>query len=1013
MKYTLTGLLLSISLCLQAQNNYWQQKVDNDISVTLDDKQHLLRGHISVDYYNHSPDTLKFIYFHLFPNAYKTDRTAFEKQAVEDGNTLHYFSDEKDRGYIDSLHFSVTQDAGDMQQAGVVATKDDDIVRLILPAPLAPGAHIKIETPFKVKIPLTFSRMGHAKQSYQISQWFPKPAVYDKKGWHPIPYLDQGEFYSEFGDYHVEITLPENYIVMGTGNIMNDAENAWLDSLSRLPLPKVSYNLKGTERLTDTTLNKIPASSSNLKTIVFEEQNVHDFAWFADKHWIVRKDTVAVPGTDKTVTAYTCFFPNHQKAWTKSMGHVKTAISGYSTAVGPYPYKTVKAVEGALSAGGGMEYPTVTVIAASNNEDEVKVAIVHEVGHNWFYGMLGSNERDYPWMDEGINSFYEHKFATAPPSLKSLKKDDNYFIYAMLGATHDLIPADTSAAVMPVINYGADIYGKLSYLLAWLEGYMGKEKFKEAMTDYFNQWQYKHPQPEDFRKIMQQHSDKNLDWFFDEVMTTTKPVDFKIVSVNNNDNGKPSITIKNLTNVSGPVKYNVYFYDKKAPDDIITSTAWTEPFTGTKTFPVYKESPAYEFKQVQIDAVVPDANLPNNNLHTKFKLKLFAGLNLDTVRKVWLSPMVGFNYYDGFMAGTLIHNLTIPQNKFQFAVVPLYAFGSKTFAGTGFMSYTKYYDDGLFHDIQFQISAKTFSSDKTNVNIENYIYNRFIKVAPELIFNFRKPYWRSPVERNLSLKAYWIREDQFDFTQNPTDSLYYPSKGAAVDNFYGRVQYNYNNHRTFNPYSYKLEGQIGKQFAKLSVEANLRVDYFQKNKALYIRAYAGKFFNLADNDFDSYRYRIAGTYSGQNDYLYDETYFGRNQQSGFWSQQISMKEGGFKVATLQYASQLGLTDNWLLAVNLKSDIPYIKLPVRLFADFGTFADAKQQNPSGASVLFDAGLELYISDYLSVYFPLLLSTDFKDYTKSVYTDKKFLRTITFSLNIGNINWSKMPPKIFGM
>jgi hypothetical protein len=1008
LKYIFTGLLLSATLCSYAQSNYWQQQVDNDITVTLDDTNHMLRGHISIDYYNHSPDTLKFIYFHLYPNAYRNDRTAYERQSVENGLTEHYFSEEKDRGYIDSLKFTIEQDAGEMQHAGVVVTKDDDIIKVILPQPLLPGGHIRMGTPFRVKIPLAFSRMGHKGQSYAISQWFPKPAVYDAKGWHPMPYLDQGEFYSEYGAYHVAVTLPENYIVMGTGNILEAAENAWLDSLSRLPAPQASFpkslkEIKGYKN--DTT--QIP-SSSVMKTVTFEEQNIHDFAWFADKKWIVRKDTVLVPGTDKIVTAYSCFNPKHQLAWGSSIEYIKTSIRGYSTSVGAYPYKTVKAVEGALMSGGGMEYPTITIIAASNNKNVVRTAIIHEVGHNWFYGMLGSNERSYPWMDEGINTFYEHKYAPMESSFGNLKKDDNFLAYAIKSATHDLVPADTSAEVMPETNYGADIYGKSSYLLAWLEDYMGKEKFEAAMKAYFSKWQYKHPQPEEFRSIIQQHSNKSLDWFFD-AMATTNPVDFRILSLKQKE--KTAITIKNITGLAGPVKYKL---TGRTPNGDTTSfVGWTTPFTGKKTFEVPVTDEPVKWKDAILDEVVPDYNPQNNNLHSKLVLKPFLGLNLDTKTKIWISPAIGYNYYDGFMAGGLIHNLTIPQNKFQFAVAPMFAFGSKTFAGTGFMNYTKYYDQGLLHDIQFQLSGKTFSNGKTNVNLEDYIHSRYIKVAPEMIFTFRKPFWRSPVERTLSLKAYWIREGQFDFTQNPVDSLYYPSKGAAVDNFYGRVQYKHKNTRTFNPFDYKLEGQMGKDFAKLSVEANLRIDYFQKNKALYIRAYAGKFFNLASNDFDAYRYRIANTYSGQNDYLYDETYFGRNEQSGFWSQQISMKEGGFKVNTLQYASQLGLSDDWLFAVNLKSDIPYLKLPIRLFADFGTFSNAKQMNPSGAAVLFDAGLEFYISDYLNVYFPLLLSTDFKDYTKSVYTDKKFLRTITFNLNIGNLNWAKLPAKILGM
>lgn len=991
-------------MSLNAQHAYWQQRVDNTIAVTLDDIHQVLRGHISIGYYNQSPDTLKFIYFHLYPNAYRTDRSAYERQAVENKNTDHYFSEEKDRGYIDSLKFMVITDEGSEASAGIVATKDDDIIRVILPQPLLPGAHVKLETPFKVKVPQVFSRMGHKGQSYQISQWFPKPAVYDAKGWHAMPYLDQGEFYSEFGNYHVEISLPENYIVMGTGNILEASENVWLDSLSKLSLPQA----KPIGFAKDTTHI---ASSVVFKTITFEEQNVHDFAWFADKKWIVRKDTIAVPGSDNIVTAYSCFLPKDLYGWKNNMDNIKTTIRGYSSRIGAYPYKTVKVVEGALSAGGGMEYPTVTVIAASNNANEVKVATVHEVGHNWFYGMLGSNERSYPWMDEGINSFYEHKFASVKPSLPGLPKDDNYLVYAMLGSTHDLVPADTAAAVMPDINYGGDIYGKFSYLLAWLEDYMGSDTFEVAMKDYFQQWQYKHPQPEDFRNIMQKHSTKNLDWFFDGVMKSTKPVDFKIKGVSTDNKGNTAITIANLSGVNAPVKYNLV--SKKIADNQSVVSLWTTPFVGTQTFTVSDETLHGGVVQAQIDEVVPDVNLPNSNWHTKLKIKPFLGFNLDTVRKLWLSPAIGYNYYDGFMAGLLVHNLSIPQKKFQFAVAPLYAFGSGTFVGTGFVNYTKYYDAGALHDLQFQIQGKTFSNNKTHVNIPDDIYTRFIKVAPELIFTFRKPYWRSSVDRTLSVKAYWIREAQFDFTQNPVDSLYYPSVGASVDNFYGKVQYRYTNSRTFNPYGYKLEGQIGKEFAKLSAEANIKIDYFQKNKALHVRAYAGKFFNLADNDYDASRYRLANTYSGQNDYLYDETYFGRNQQTGLWSQQISMKEGGFKVNTLQYASQLGLSDDWLLALNLKTDIPYLNLPIRIFADIGTFSDAKLQNPSGASVLFDAGLEFYVSDYLNVYFPILLSKDFKDYTNSVYTDKKFMRTITFSLNIGNINWTKMPRKILEM
>lgn len=989
---------------MQAQEGYFQQRVDTRLQVTLDDTAQILNGFEELYYQNNSPDTLSYIYFHLWPNAYKNDRTAYVKQAVENNDTKFYFAKHSDRGYIDSLHFEV-----DGSIAEIAFTGDIDIIKLILPHPLMPGSRIKITTPFRVKIPFTFSRMGHSGQSYQISQWFPKPAVYDKYGWHPIPYLDQGEFYSEYGSYDVSITLPKNYIVMATGNLLNTDEEQWLGELSHQPLPN------------DTLYkNSFPASSSETKTLHYIEDNIHDFAWFADKRWVVRKDTVAVPGSDNIVTAYTAFLPKDQKGWANGVQSLKTTVVELSRHVGPYPYKTIKAVEGSLEAGGGMEYPTVTVISPSNSPANNHTVIVHEAGHNWFYGMLGSNERLYPWMDEGINSFYEKEITklhngqdTGVDSAGAKKAKTGValssgnltvsaagnlealaFSYPM--SVHTDMASGWRADTFKPINYEGDVYEKTPYMMRWLRGYMGDEDFEAAMKDYFNQWKFKHPYPEDFEKIMKAHTAKDIDWFF-KLMNSDEPVDFAIKKITTSQG--INITVKNKGRIAAPVRINMMQHDGKD-----TAFVWTDPFKGT-TQTGFEVTDFY--KKIWIYEDIPDYMLRNNSSESKLKVRPILGLNADNNKKLWVMPAVGYNYYDGFMLGALFHNITVPQNKFQYILAPMFAFGSKTFSGTGRIGYTAYIDEGWLHDIQLNLEGKTFSYGKSDLNIDDYLHARYVKAAPEVVFNLRKPYARSTVERSISIKGYWIGEDQLAYNQDAVDSLYRPFRNGYANNFYARLQYNHSNYRTFNPFSYRFEGQMGKDFAKLSVEGNLKIDYFKKGKALYLRGFAGKFFNFADNDYETSRYWFATTYTGANDYLYDGTFLGRNESTGFASQQVAIRDGGFSYRTQQYASPVGISGDWLFAVNVKTDLPLGKIPLRAYANLSTFSNAKKLNPSGAQALFEIGLELHLTQYISVYFPVYVSKDYSEYSKSILGKNRYLKTISFSVNIENIDWFNLP------
>lgn len=998
----------------------WQQRVDTKIDVTLNDKSHFLNAFEELVYTNNSPDTLKFIYMHLWPNAYLNDHTPMARQLDLNGNTAFYYSKEKDRGYIDSLQFTV--DGRSVEH--YITDNVPDIARLDLLAPLLPGESIKIATPFRVKIPKVFSRLGHTGQAYYISQWFPKPAVYDTKGWHPISYQDQGEFYSEYGSYDVNITLPANYVLMATGDCMDEKERKILDELAKMPVPSDTLYADNT-----------PASTTETKTVHYHEDNVHDFAWFADKRWIVRKDTVISPVTNQPVITWTAFMPRYQKQWLKANDYLKETVKHYGKWVGPYPYKTIKAVLGDLRAGGGMEYPTITIIDKSDRMN-LQTVVVHEAGHNWFYGLLGSNERDHAWMDEGLNTFYERKTnadlkrtANKEKGLKvenghntfvikkangELQLDsartkrisvDESLLYYQNTATDNDQAIDQTSANFTKINYGLDVYYKTELMLKWLEAYMTPGDFEKGMKDYFETWHFHHPYPEDFRACMQRHTSKSLNWFFDTILTTNKKIDFKIVKARVNGNNT-DVTIKNNTGIPSPTLIDAYH------KDTLVASAWTEPFAGKTTISL----PGTAWNQLKIDEEIPDGK-PANDVyrrralfhHFGLKLKPAIGLNMAEKDKIFLSPAWGNNEYDGFMLGILLHNLTIPENRFRFAVAPLYGFGSNTINGTGAAGYV-WYPDNLFKEIMLQGEFKRFHNNEALKNTPDPVYGSYTKIAPALHFTFNEHDPLSTVTRTLTLKGYSITENNIDYGLVGMSPAVVKT-GQPEQKMYGVLRYLHQNERTYNPFSYNVEGQKGADFAKINLEGKIRIDYNVKNKSLYVRGYFGKYFASNNTTEVTEKYQLNASYSGINDYLYDGTYRGRNSIDGISGHQVSIQEGGFKIPVFNNVYR---SDNWMGAVNLETDLPLGKLPIRLFFDVGLIPNATPSfsNSGTTTMLYDGGVEVgIIKDVVSIYFPVIMSSDFQNYLTNTFGKKNlYTRSISFTFQLQNINWLKLPSKL---
>ncbi len=501
-------------LPLFSQGQYWQQEANYSIDVKLNDATHTLSGHLNLEYINHSPDTLRFIWFHLWPNAYSNEQTAYGKQIFRNRKEgKRRWKDMKDKGSIDSLLFK----ADDVPALTETDPANPDITKLLLPAPLPPGASVKITTPFFVRIPTYSSRSGHLGNTYMICQWYPKPAVYDRKGWHPIPYLDQGEFYAEYGNFTVNITLPSHYVVGASGELKNEDELNYYREVGR------ENNLGKKE------IKYMPAEKG-WKTLRYTATNVHDFAWFADKDFIIRYDTAQL-SSGAIVDVFTYGRPDGNRYWKNSVSYTEDAIRSYSSWIGEYPYPVVQAVEGPRNVmSGGMEYPMITLITSPGaDEPTLDGVIAHEVGHNWFYSVIGSNERDHAWMDEGINTYYQFRYEAGkyransvfgnqiPTALRSKPVDEFlHEIYNALAGIPMEQPIATGSAAFPDKDtYGVVVYLKTAIWMYLFEATVGREALDRAIQAYYQQWKFKHPYPEDFKTSMEATLNSNLDPLFE------------------------------------------------------------------------------------------------------------------------------------------------------------------------------------------------------------------------------------------------------------------------------------------------------------------------------------------------------------------------------------------------------------------------------------------------------------------------------------------------------------------
>jgi len=952
---------------------YWQQFAHYKIAVTLNTDEHTAIGHETITYKNNSPDTLNFVWFHLYPNAYKDDNSLYARDSREAGSSRFTLSSDDERGHIkiDTLRI------GKQDLKWSYKENDETEMKVILPAPLKPGESIEFDLKFFIKIPSIFSRFGHTGDHYEFTQWYPKIVVYDKKGWHPDGYRRTGEFYGEFGTYDVEITVPTNMTVAATGELVSpESEIARLDSMARMGAKLDDLRERKNKKAIKNLLKPIKKASLSpgQKTLHFHAEKVHDFAWVADHRFILKR------GKYKNVVINIFTLPENEHQGKEAIDYTFDTLEHYGKHYGPYPYNQVSVVDGGNSAGGGMEYPNLTIINFGSPSwlRFLELVIMHEVGHNWFYGMLGNNEMDEAWLDEGMNSFAENryleeKYGTAgnitnwPHYLSFMPQlSDRYlhsFLYYAFAVNHAEQPILTPAHQFKE-SYVL-VYMKAAWTMDMLRYMLGDDKFDEVMQTYFDKFKFKHPTTEDFIRIAEQVSGRDLDKFFDDWLTTTKQCDLAIEKIKRRKTSagtkELSVTIEQQAEINMPTDLLI---ENKSGSVIMSH------WYGTGKDTTFKFSVADWPKSVWIDPNdrILEVNNWNNRSPRKFTFRPFFAMPSFNEYQVLFRPTIWYeDDVDGLRTGLLINggqfrDFSSIKGFCQWSLYGSYAFGSEKFNYSfGF----KHPISWLGNSARFVLKGIDIEGQKYGQVGLNWRWSPYLFRAPEWRFQLNY-FYQDVYNRNYINEADW----DIGITSGGSSALSYSS---------GHYRFPVSLSVSFIKASEGLKSDF--DFSKISVEMK-QSQKWTRRLTSRLRIFGGYIDGIPGQNNQFYLsgglvptgplafiVDRRGRYSPQN-YFFVE---GDGNMRGYYRRHFSGKVIG--------------------AANLEVKIPYV--PLNIFYDVGNVW-SDMDNAKLSDIKQDAGLELDFG-ILKFHFPFWVSHPLAGEKEFKY--RWLLSIRTSGLNIG--------------
>ncbi|WP_420129437.1 M1 family metallopeptidase [Longimicrobium sp.] len=587
---------------------YWQNRVRYSINASLDPESRRVTGTERIVYHNRSPDELRQVVFNLYQNLFTEEFTGRNSPLNTGGLTLTKFNfNGAPLGPLTQQQYEANQ-RENRPSTGYLTT--GTISRVRLPSPIAAGDSAVFEIDWNYRVPpMNAPRTGFEDalggRVFQVAQWYPQIAVYDDVvGLDITPYRENGEFYLEYGDFDVALTLPAGWTVGGTGELVNASEILRPEVRQRLAqaaagnetvtvLPSAEWGTTGA------TTN----GENGSVTWRFAARDVRDFAWATSNRyqWDARRAQVA----GRTVMVNSLFRPGAPN-WNEAAMFGEHSTEFISEALVPYAYPQITVSEGPIY---GMEYPMIVFIGRPTARLELYQVISHEVGHEWFPMMVGQDEAAYAWMDEGFTTYNESR------AVEDLFPDFDPWeqprtAYLNIAGDKGEVPLMRHIDLVFGEPFGVSAYFKPGTLMRSLQRVLGDSVMSQAMRTYANEWMFKHPYPWDFFNTMERVSGRDLDWFFYPFWYRTVTFDQTIGSVTQTPNGI-QVTVRDLGQVPAPTDILVTTASGQRVTETIPIERWLNPSTRSVTVTIPVDGPV---ARVELDPEVyfPDVNRRNN-----------------------------------------------------------------------------------------------------------------------------------------------------------------------------------------------------------------------------------------------------------------------------------------------------------------------------------------------------------------------------------------------------------------